>query len=211
MTPPPSDRPLRFEPWMLPLIVAAIVVPVAAGFALAGPGLGVALGFAAAAAIAIYAARKAPRGRIETAAAHDARRHLLVVVLHELDEPRAIERVAAEAGFDDPAVETEVRVLAPARSSALDRWATDVRRSRAEAQRKLVLSVAALGKARVAAEAAVGDENVVQAVEDELRSFPADEVVLVTGPAGADRDAERAARELGERLAQPLVRVELGG
>ena len=41
--------------------------------------------------------------------------------------------------------------------------------------------MAALAKAGIAAEARVGDEDVVQAVEDQLQSFTASEVVLVSG------------------------------
>ena len=41
-------------------------------------------------------------------------------------------------------------------------------------------TVAALAKAGVKAEARVGDEDVVQAVEDQLQTFPATEVVLVS-------------------------------
>ena len=80
-------------------------------------------------------------------------------------------------------------------------------RPASEAQRKLVLSVASLGKADVAAEAAVGDEDLVQAVEDRLREYPADEVILVTGTPAEDPDGDRAAAELGERLRQPFERV----
>jgi hypothetical protein len=68
--------------------------------------------------------------------------------------------------------------------------------------------VAALAKAGIAAEARVGDEDVVQAVEDQLQSFAASEVVLV----GDEDDAaeEEAASELEERLRAEFRRVTLG-
>lgn len=198
---------IELKPWTLPLIVAAIAVPVTAGFLVAGPPLGMALGFGAAAAVALIAARQRPGGLIDTAAATDSRRRLLIVLTHELDDPAAIERITREAELDRAGSETEVRVLAPARSSLLDRWASDLGRARAEAQRKLVISVATLGKANIAADAAVGDQDVVRAVEDQLRSFPAGEVILVTGTPEEDPDGERAASELSERLGQPLSRI----
>ena len=114
----------------------------------------------------------------------------------ELGDPEAIERIADSYRTDQAASGAEILLLAPAKSRLLDRWATDLGPARAEAQRKLVLSVASLGKADVAAEAAVGDEDLVQAVEDRLREFPADEVILVTGPPGEDPEGERAAAEL---------------
>jgi hypothetical protein len=105
--------------------------------------------------------------------------------------------------------DAEVRVLAPSPSGFLDRWASDVTAAREEAQRKLVITLAALSRAEVAADAKVGDAGLVQAVEDQLRSFPATEVVLATGPADEDPEGERAARELAERLEQPFSRIEL--
>ena len=198
---------LDLKPWMLPLIVIAVVVPLVGGFMVGGPPLGLGLGFLAAAALVVFAARKPPRGMIETAEASDLRRHVLIVLTHELDSPAAIDRIVREGDLDRGGEETEVLILAPAQSGLLDRWATDVRRAREEAQRKLVVSAATLGKANVAADAAVGEEGVVQAVEDRLRSFPANEVILVTGPPGEDAKGDKATAELSERLSQPLLRI----
>jgi hypothetical protein len=194
---------IELKPWTLPLIVAALVVPAAAGFIVGGPPVGLGVGFQTVATVALVAVRQSPRETIETAAGDDEHRRVLVVVSRELDDPESIERVTRETGLGDAG---EVVVLAPAQTSLLDRWASDVRRSRAEAQRKLVLSVASLGKANVAATATVGDEGIVQAVEDRLRDFPANEVVLVTGTPEDDVNGDRAAKELAERLSQPLSR-----
>jgi len=99
-----------------------------------------------------------------------------------------------------------VRVLVPARIGFLDRWASDVESARQAAQAQLVATVAALAKAGVAAEARVGDEDIVQAVEDQLQSYPATEVVLV----GDGEDGEdKAAAELGTRLEAEFRRVRL--
>ena len=199
----------ELKAWTLPLIVAAVVVPVVAGFAIAGPPLGLAMGAVAASTIIFLTARSRPRGRIETATAADDRRHVLVVISRELEDPAAIERIADEAGLRDGG-EVDVRVLAPAATGFLDRWASDVERARTEAQRKLVIAVAALGRAEVEAGARVGDEDIVQAVEDQLRSFPATAVVLATGRPEADPEGEKAARELEARLAQSFSRIVLG-
>ena len=68
--------------------------------------------------------------------------------------------------------------------------------------------MAALAKAGVAAEARVGDEDIVQAVEDQLQSFPANEVVLIGEgePTAADR---AAAAELEPRLRATFRQVRL--
>ncbi len=104
------------------------------------------------------------------------------------------------------AEEAEVRVLVPARIRFLDRWASDVERPGTAPSRDLVATVAALAKAGVAAEARVGDEDIVQAIEDQLQSFPATEVVLVSGEA---EDAGEAAMELRARLRAEFHQVRL--
>jgi hypothetical protein len=186
--------------WKLPLIVAAIAVSIVAGFYLGGPGLGMAVGALAAATIVVMAVRKPPLHPIVPAPLRDLRRHLLVVVSDPLEDTEAIERIARTArGGESDQAEPEVLVLAPARSRFLDRWSSDFRRARHRAQRSLVVSVASLAKAEIAAKARVGDENLVQAVEDELGSFPATEVILVT--AGPEHDGDDATvSELKSRL-----------
>ena len=54
---------VELKPWTLPLIVAAIAVPLTAGFLLAGPALGVALGFLAVTTLVWIAGRQRRGGR----------------------------------------------------------------------------------------------------------------------------------------------------
>ncbi len=187
-------------PWKLPVIVAAIVVPVVAAFLLGGPGVGVAIGALAAVALVAIAVAQRPRGTIAAPAPADGRPHILVVASRPVEDPGAVQRIAREAGVEDPGVAADVRVLAPARLGFLDRWASDVEGARREAQRNLVITVAALAKAEVAAEGRVGDEDLVQAVEDQLQTFPATEVILATGPSEQDPAGHAAAAELASRL-----------
>jgi hypothetical protein len=197
-------------PWKLPLVVASIAVPVGLAFALGGPGVGVAIGAIAAVALLVVAVRQKPRGPIGATQLRDGRRHVLVVVTCAVEEPSAIEEIARAAGIEGEGPEAaEVLVLAPARIGFLDRWASDVEGARRAAQRNLVATVAALAKAGIAAEARVGDEDVVQAVEDQLGSFPASEVVLVDAAVGHG-DAEASAAELRERLRPEFRRIVLG-
>jgi hypothetical protein len=192
-------------PWKWPLLVAAIVVPIVGGFLVAGPGLGVPVGALAAVALVALAARQRPRGAI--GADPPPGRRLLVVVAKSMEDPQTVAATAelAQANDDHPAAES-VLVLAPARTSFIDRWASDLEAARRAAQENLVVSVACLAKAGVEAEARVGDEDLVQAVEDQIQSYPATGVVLVTAGADEDPAAERAAVELGERLRVPFER-----
>ena len=194
-------------PWKLPLVVAAIAVPIVAAFYVS-PGLGLAAGALAAVTIVVVAARQSPRGAIGKPPSDLERHRLLVVITGPVDDPGAIDEIAAMAGKDG---EAGVLVLSPARIGFLDRWASDVEGSRREAQRRLVITVAALAGADVAAEARVGDEDLVQAVEDQLESFPATAVVLVTGPREEDEAAEAAAEELERRLQAEFRRLVLKG
>jgi len=196
--------------WKLPLIVAALVVPIVAAFALGGGGVGVAVGALAAVALVVVAAQQRPRGPIGSTPA-DGARHVLLVVTSAVEEPAAVRRIAAATGIVDGSTEeAEVLVLAPAKIGFLDRWASDVEGARQTAQRNLVATVAALAKAGIAAEARVGDEDVVQAVEDQLQSFQASEVVLVSREDDAER-AGGAAAELKERLRADFHHLVLDG
>jgi hypothetical protein len=193
--------------WKLPVIVAALTVPLVAGFLVAGPALGVALGALAVLALLVIAARQRPRGPIGELP-QDGRHHLLLVVASPVDEPSAIQRITSEAGLE-PGEDAEVRVLAPARIGFLDRWASDVAGARDQAQRNLVATVAALAKDGIEAEARVGDEDFVQAVEDQLQSYPADEVVLVSADPAASEAAAPAVEELRSRLRADFHHVVL--
>jgi hypothetical protein len=195
-------------PWKLPLIVAAIVVPIVAGFFAGGGGVGLALGALAVLAILVIAVRQRPRGPIGSAAATDERRHVLIVTPEAVDDPADVARIARAAAIGDPGEEAEVLVLVPARIGFLDRWASDVEGARHRAQQHLVATVAALAKAGIAAEARVGDEDVVQATEDQLGSYPATEVVLVSGEG---EDVDEAAAELRSRLEPGFHHVRLDG
>jgi hypothetical protein len=195
------------DPWKLPLIVAGIAVPIVAGFML-GAAIGAAVGALAALAILIVAARQKPRGPIRPAPAEDLERHVLVVATCAVEEPAAIAEIARAARVDGVhgGERAELLVLAPTQIGFLDRWASDVEPARHRAQQRLVTTVAALAKAGVAAEARVGDEDVVQAVEDQLQSFPATDVILVlAGPEEAA--AAEASAELESRLQARFSRV----
>jgi hypothetical protein len=203
---------LVVAPWKLPLVVAAIAVPIVAAFYVAGPGLGLAAGALAVATIIVVAVRQRPRGPIGEVTA-GARRRLLVVIGQPLEDPEVIREIAGAARRDDEAFPqpAEVLVLTPARSGFLDRWASDVEGARREAQRRLVIAVAALARAGIAAEARVGDEDLVQAVEDQIQSFAATEVILVTGSPGEDAAGDAAATDLAHRLRAEFRRLVVSG
>jgi len=200
--------PLVIRPWLLPFLVLALIAPPIAGFAIAGPALGVAIGALAATALIVFAARARFDRPIEVA---DGSRGyaLLVLALDAVEQPGQAERIVeiARAGAlaETPRADTDpkVLVLAPATNQPLAEWLSDVGEARFDAQRRLALSVGTLAAAGLEAVGRVGDPDPVQAVEDELRSYPARELVLVTG---ADAP-EEALAELTRRLPLPVRRL----
>jgi hypothetical protein len=196
--------------WKLPLVVIAIVVLIVGGFLLGGPGFGVAIGALAAVLLLWLAARMRPRGGIGESPDPEVRRRLLVVVSRPVEDAATTATIATEAGIDGIRDLAEVMILAPARIGFLERWASDLEPARHEAQEALVISVATLAKAGVVAEARVGDEDIVQAVEDQVGSFAASEVILVTAPDQEDPAAAAAARELSKRLRTGFRRLVIG-
>lgn len=200
-------------PWKLPLLVLAIVIPIAVGFYVGGPGVGVGVAALVAVGIVVVAVRERPAGAIGESPTGAVRRRLLVVVSSAVEDPLAIREIseAAARTVGGGQAEPDVLVLAPAQIGFLDRWASDLEDARREAQRRLVITVASLAKAGVTAEARVGDEDLVQAVEDQLQSYAATEVILATGDAEDDPAGEAAAIELSPRLRADFRRLVVSG
>lgn len=125
-----------------------------------------------------------------------------------LEDPRAVEEIAGLcAGTDACRATSEVRLLMPMSGSLLDRWSGERRPALMTAQRRCVLSPTALAKAGLTAQADVSDEDVVQAVEDELRTYPATDVILVSGDEER-ADVEELAAELRARLQTDFLHLE---
>jgi hypothetical protein len=203
-------EPVRLKPWLLPFIILAIALPIVAAFEFTGPGGGLAVGAIAAATILVLAARATFDEPIEVAAAPEDRFTMLVVVTTPLEDPGlagAIGEIAAAGAkstrpgsYEKP----DVLVLAPATNSRFAHWLSDLRKARFDAQRRLTLSLATLATQDVDAHGEVGDSDTVQAVEDTLRSFPAQEVVFVTRPGG-----QGEVGEVRRRLDRPVRVLEV--
>jgi hypothetical protein len=200
---------LAVASWKLPLVVAAIAVPIIAAFYVS-PGLGLAAGALAAVAIVVVAVRQRPRGAIGRPVAAADGRYLLVVATRPVEDPATVREISAIAN-EGREVAADVLVISPARIGFLDRWASDVEGARREAQKRLVITVASLARTGLSAEARVGDEDLVQAVEDQLESFDATTVVLVTGAPEEDPGGEAAAAELEQRLQTGFKRLVISG
>lgn len=202
---------IRLGAWAAPVIIAAVAVPVLAAFAVAGPGLGLAAGALAAAAVIVFAARARFDEPIEVAQGPRDRYRLLVVALADVDDPdkagsltAAADEGARSTGLEDRP--PEVLVLAPALNTRVAHWLSDLDEARFEAQRRLAVSVATLTAAGADAHGKVGDSEPMQATEDALRTFPAQEVAFVTAP-GATAAERKLLGEVRRRLDRPVSAI----
>ena len=102
----------------------------------------------------------------------------------------------------------EVLVVTPALNSPLRHWASDEDEARAAAQKRLDASLARLRQAGVEARGEVGDGEPLQAIEDALRTFGADEIIISTHPEGRSHWLERGVvTHARERFAVPITHV----
>lgn len=189
---------MRFRPLAIPLIIALICASIVASMALAGlvgAGLGMAVGAVAATALVVFASRAKPNLRLEVAESADSGHRVLVVAATEAtaDSAQRIARLAGSA--------KDVRVVVPVPSHRLDRWLSAEDDARREAEGSLARSAGALVAAGLPVSGSVGDHDPAQAMEDELRDFAANEVILLTAN-GRDPLAK-----VESRLGIPLRRI----
>jgi hypothetical protein len=114
-------------------------------------------------------------------------RRILVVANRTCPCPTLADEVARRAR----AAPTDVLVVAPALNSRLRHWVSDVDEALARAQERLDLAIAALRRRGVIARGEIGDADPLLAIADALASFPADEIVIATLPAGRSNWIER--------------------
>ncbi len=120
------------------------------------------------------------RAQAHVVRAHGARRRILVIANETVagDELVGLLRGRATGSAQD------VLVVCPALNSRIRTWASDEDGARAAAQARLDASLERLRGAGVQADGVIGDGDPLQALEDALRTFPADEIVVSTHPPG---------------------------
>jgi hypothetical protein len=89
----------------------------------------------------------------------------------------------------------EMLLVCPALNSRVRTWTSDEDPARAEAQSRLDASLARLAAAGVRVRGEIGDGDPLQALEDALREFPADEIVVSTHPPGRSHWLEQGVVE----------------
>ena len=137
--------------------------------------------------------------------ARPGRRHVLVVAGETLGGEE-LHRAITAGGAN-----VELDVLAPILASRAHQWAGDIDRERQEARGRLEASLAWAAQQGLTARGEVGDSDPMVAIEDELRDFGADEVVI-TRHSGERRSwlANRMLGYLQRELDVPVREIVLG-
>jgi nucleotide-binding universal stress UspA family protein len=203
-------NPLRSEEdaFRFTLIVAALLAPVALAAVLFSTG--VALGVAGGLALGVIAGlfvlkRDEPREKMLLGRPRGDRRRI-VVVANETLTGQALRR---EIAHRMRGREAEVHVVCPALNlSKIKHWVSDEDEARRQAQQRLDAVVARLEREGIQVHGDIGDADPVQAMEDALRLFPADEAIISTHPPGRsnwlERDVVQRARD---RFPVPISHV----
>jgi len=135
--------------------------------------------------------------------AEDERR--ILVVANETVGGETLRKTIRErsAGF-----RSQVLVVSPALNSPLKHWVSDDDEARKAAQERLDRSLARLREADIEARGEIGDGEPLQAIEDALRTFGADEIIISTHPEGRSNWLEKGVVSgARERFAVPITHV----
>lgn len=190
------------------LFVLVTAVPVATAASLGPTWLAPALLALVLAVVAVRTLRPhPPHLRLKSAPAHvgaaDERR-ILVVANDTLEEDglaRELERLASSP-------RTQVRVLVPTLVSRRARWTSVTDRAHEETQRRI--DAALLRVPNTATTGQVSDAEPLQAIEDALITFPADQIVVATGREAPREGLEpRLAEFVRARFAVPVEQLVL--
>ena len=156
----------------------------------------------------VYVARarrsEPPRQQVPSRQGRENERRILVIANETVGGGPLREEIRRRSeGYDE-----QVLVVCPALNSPLRHWASDEDDARAKAQGRLEASLARLREAGIDAKGEVGDAEPLQAMEDALRLFGADEIIISTHPEGRSHWLERGIVDAArERFAVPITHV----
>lgn len=180
----------------------AIAAVLGGGFVALGVFLGLVLG-----GWAVYYVRKEPEEPeppIWERQPHAGPRRVLVVA-NETVAGKALQgEIRHRAGRD----RAEVIVVCPALNTRIRHWTSDDDRARDDAQGRLDASLGALADSGIRATGQIGDSDPLQALEDGLRNYKPDEVIISTHPPGRSNWLERDLIETArDRFDVPISHV----
>jgi GABA permease len=147
--------------------------------------------------------REQPERQVPAASPPDELR-ILVVANETVGGPELLSEIRERAGDR----RARVLVVCPALNSPIRHWVSDEDGARAAAQTRLEESVRSMRSTGLEVEGEVGDGDPIQAIEDAVRTFRPDELIVSTHPPGRSHWLERGVVEKArERFDIPLTHV----
>ena len=140
-------------------------------------------------------------------------RYRILIVANETLSGRALRNEISQRGHGGEAL---LKVVCPALNSKIRHWTNEEDAARAAAGERLQALLAHLRGEGFDVDGDIGDDDPVQAMEDGLRRFPADEVIISTHPPGRsnwlERDVvERARQRCDIRVTHVVVDLDAEG
>jgi hypothetical protein len=203
-------NPLRSEAeaYRFLLLTVGYFATIAIAALLIGKWAGIIVFLALTLAGVVYVVRASrtepPRQAVPSRRGRANERRILVIANETVGGERLRDEIHSRSeGYDE-----HVLVVTPALNTHLRHWASDEDNARVEAQKRLDASLARLRAAGIDAKGEVGDAEPVQAMEDALRLFGADEIIISTHPEGRSHWLEKGIVETArERFAVPITHV----
>lgn len=202
-------NPIRSEAeaFQLVLLTAAAFAAVAVASLLGGPWAGVPVWAVATVAAGFLYVRRRPGRPVKTAPAHvgpaDERRILVIA-----NETPAGEKLVPEIERAAAGRHANVLVVSPALVSHVRHWMSDVDGAQAQAQLRLDATLGPLRTAGIDAHGTIGDEDPRQAIDDALRTFGADAIIIATHAEGRSNWRERGiVPRAREQYALPITHL----
>jgi GABA permease len=184
------------------VIALALLTRPAIGVAWAALLIGFGLG------LAYRSARGALPRNVALGRNGDARHRLLVVANETVEGRELLEEIRNRS----QGRESEVLIVTPALvGSRAAHWASDLDEGIELARQRMELSLIAVRDAGLKARGEIGDSDPNVAIEDALRVFPADEIVISTHPPQKSRWLERGVvQRAREEIDLPITHVVVG-
>jgi len=203
-------NPLRSEAeaYRFLLLTVGYFAAIAIASLVIGTWAGVVVFLVLTVAAAVYVVRahrsEPPRQTVPSRRGAEHERRILVIA----NETVGGERLRDEIRRRSEGYEEQVLVITPALNSPLRHWASDEDGARVQAQERLDTSLDRLRALGIDAKGEIGDGEPLQAMEDALRLFGADEIIISTHPEGRSHWLEKNVVESArERFAVPITHV----
>jgi GABA permease len=149
--------------------------------------------------------RGSMRNGVEVTRGRDGRRRILVIANETVGGEALLQELQNRARGHN----SEILVVTPALpGSRAQHWASDTDGATEQARQRMELSVLEIERLGLRARGEIGDSDPNIAIEDALRVFPADEIVISTHPAERSHWLERGVVERArEEIELPVTHV----